>query len=189
MAALDVARNYHSEAMLNHGIRSYLWAAELARVEGLDVDDELLFVSAVLHDIGLEPSFDNRTLSFEYAGGEVAWVFGAGAGWTRERRRRTAEIIVRHMEDDVSPHDDPEGHLLCEATGLDISGRGAGRWSEEYRALVLAEFPRLGLREEFVGCFEVQAAAKPDSSPAVALASGLAARLAANPLDGAAPVR
>ncbi|WP_368499165.1 cyanamide hydratase [Herbiconiux sp. A18JL235] len=189
MAALDVASTYHSEAMLNHGIRSYLWAAELARVERLEVDDELLFVSAVLHDIGIESSFDNRTLSFEYAGGEVAWVFGAGAGWTRDRRRRAAEIIVRHMEDDVSAVDDPEGYLLCEATGLDISGRGVERWSEEYRALVVAGFPRPPLPEEFVGCFEVQAAAKPDSSPGVALAGGLAARLAANPLDGAAPGR
>ncbi|WPO85154.1 hypothetical protein SCB71_13125 [Herbiconiux sp. KACC 21604] len=183
VAALEVARNYHSDAMLNHGIRSYLWAVELARKEGLVVDDELLFVSAVLHDIGLSPAFDNRDLSFEYAGGEVAWVFGAGAGWAPVRRRRAAEIVVRHMADEVSPHDDPEGYLLCEATGLDISGRGAERWSPEYRTAVVAAFPRLDLAAEFLSCFEAQAAAKPASSPATALTSGLAARLATNPLD------
>ena len=167
---------------MNHGVRSYLWAAAAARTEGLAVDDELLFVSAVLHDLGLEPAFDSHTLPFEEAGGLVAWVFAAGAGWSEERRDRAAAIIVAHMADAVDPAVDAEGYLLEIATGLDISGRNPEAWDAELRAEVLAAHPRLDLAGEFTGCILDQAARKPGSTAAGAVASGLPAKLAANPL-------
>ena len=183
LAALEVAREYYSEALLNHAVRSYLWGAAQGRLTGLEFDDELLFVSAMLHDLGLVREFDNHTLPFEDAGGHVAWVFGAGAGWPRERRIRAAEVIVRHMWDEVDPAVDPEGHLLCIGTGLDISGRHIELWPETLRAEVLERYPRLTLREEFLRCFTDQAARKPSSSAADAIASGVAGRLDTNPLE------
>jgi len=66
----------------------------------------------VLHDIGLVDDFDSHTVPFEEAGGSVAWVFAAGAGWPAERRARVSEIVVRHMWDDVDVTLDPESHLL-----------------------------------------------------------------------------
>ena len=94
-AALDVATAYCSPALLNHSVRAYLWAAGYALAQGIAFDAELLYVSAMLHDLALVKEFDNHTLPFEEAGGHVAWVFGAAAGWPRERRHRAAEIIVR----------------------------------------------------------------------------------------------
>jgi hypothetical protein len=182
-AALDVARNYQSEAFINHCVRSYLWGAAQGRLTGLPFDEELLFVSAMLHDLALEREFDNYTLPFEDAGGHIAWVFGAGAGWSRERRTRAAEVIVRHMWDEVDPAVDPEGHLLCIGTGLDISGRHAELWPETLRTEVLERYPRLTLRDEFLRCFVDQADRKPVSSAADAIASGIAGRLDANPLE------
>ena len=90
---------------------------------GIAFDAELLYVSAMLHDLALVKEFDNHTLPFEEAGGHVAWVFGAAAGWPVERRRRAAEVIVRHMWDEVDVAKDPEGHLLELSTAMDISGR------------------------------------------------------------------
>ncbi|MCS5716120.1 cyanamide hydratase [Herbiconiux sp. CPCC 205716] len=182
-AALEVARRFHSPAFVNHGVRSYLWAAAAARSEGLAVDDELLFVSAALHDLGLEPAFDSHTLPFEEAGGLVAWVFAAGAGWTEERRDRAAAIIVAHMADAVDPAVDAEGYLLEIATALDISGRNPEAWDAEFRAEVLEAYPRLDLVGEFTGCIVDQAERKPGSTAAAAVAAGLPARLAANPLQ------
>ena len=104
-------------------MRAYLWAAAYARRDGIAFDAELLYVSAMLHDIGLVKEFDNHTVPFEEAGGHVAWVFGAAAGWPVARRLRAAEVIVRHMWDEVDVAEDPEGHLLELSTGMDISGR------------------------------------------------------------------
>jgi hypothetical protein len=57
------------------------------------------------------------------------------------------------MWDEVDPGLDAEGHLLCEGTGLDISGRNADAWPAALRAEVLERFPRLGLPAEFTAAF------------------------------------
>ena len=100
-AALEVATAYATPALLNHSVRSYLWAAGYASTRGIRFDAELLYVAAMLHDLSLVPAFDNFSLPFEEAGGHLAWVFGAGAGWPPDRRRRVSEVIVRHMWDRV----------------------------------------------------------------------------------------
>ncbi|MEV4162483.1 HD domain-containing protein [Nonomuraea dietziae] len=182
-ASLEVATAFHSPALLNHSVRAYLWAAHYARRKGIHFDAELLYVAAMLHDLGLAEAFDNHSLPFEEAGGHVAWVFGAGAGWPVERRRRAAEVIVRHMWDEVDVRDDPEGHLLELSTAMDISGRDTDAIPGDLREEVLSRYPRLGLAEEFVACFESQAARKPGSLAASFVRSGFAARVAANPLD------
>ena len=181
--ALEVATAYCSPALLNHSVRAYLWAAGYAATRGIAFDAELLYVSAMLHDLALVKEFDNHRVPFEEAGGHVAWVFGAGAGWPVARRRRAAEIIVRHMWDTVDVVADPEGHLLELSTGMDISGRRTQDIPADLRRDVLARYPRAGLAEEFVACFRDQAARKPDSLAAKFVASGFAARVAANPLD------
>lgn len=181
--ALEVASAYLSPALLSHSRRVYAWAAADGRQQHIAYDAELLFVAAMFHDLSLVPQFDSHTVSFEEAGGHVARVFAAGAGWPSERRERLGEVIVRHMWLDVDPDDDPEGHLLARAAGLDIVGRNLDELSPTFRDGVLRQCPRLGLAEEFLACFAAQAARKPSSSAARAMESGLATRIAANPLD------
>ena len=182
-AALEVATAYCSPALLNHSVRAYLWAAGYAEARSIAFDAELLYVSAMLHDLALVKEFDNHSVAFEEAGGHVAWVFGAGAGWPVARRQRAAEVIVRHMWDAVDVAEDPEGHLLELSTGMDISGRRTEEIPGDLRRDVLARYPRLGLAEEFVACFRDQAVRKPHSLAAKFVAGGFAARVAANPLD------
>ena len=182
-AAAEVCAGYCSPALVNHCVRSYLWAVSYGMRHGIGFDAELLYVSAMLHDIGLVPEFDSHTVPFEEAGAHVAWVFGAGAGWPVERRARAAEIIVRHMWEEVDSSFDPEGHLLELATGLDISGRHPEWWPSDLRDGIVSAYPRLGLGEEFVRCFRDQARRKPDSLAGRAMASGIAERIAANVLD------
>ncbi|MFJ5679350.1 HD domain-containing protein [Streptomyces sp. NPDC093097] len=182
-AALEVARAYCSPALLNHSVRAYLWAAAYASARDIAHDAELLYVAAMLHDLGLVEEFDNHTVPFEDAGGHVAWVFAAGAGWPPERRTRASEIIVRHMWDEVSVDRDPESHLLVFGTSLDISGHRAEVLPHTLHAEVLDRYPRRGLGAEFLAGFQDQAARKPDSAAAACVRAGIAERIAANPLD------
>lgn len=182
-AAFTVAQHYASPSLLNHAQRSQLWAEAYAVVHGVDHDTELLYVAALLHDLGLEVAFDNHELPFEEAGGQVAWVFGVAAGWSPARCRRVSEIIVRHMWDDLDVATDPESWLLIRATSLDISGRYAAELPETLRAEVVTAIPRLSLASDFARCFEGQARRKPQSAAADAVRSGIAGRLAQNPLE------
>jgi hypothetical protein len=182
-AAHEVLVHYSSPALVNHCERSYLWSASLGELEGVRYDAELLYVASMLHDLGLVRAFDNHFTAFEEAGGDVGWVFGAGAAWPAERRDRVKEIIVHHMWDEVDPALDAEGHLLSAGTSLDISGRNVDAWPADLRADVLRRHPRGTLVPEFTAAFEDQARRKPGCAAAASVRSGVAGRMAANPLD------
>jgi hypothetical protein len=181
--AAAAAEAYCSPALAHHNHRAYLWSAALGVHEGLAFDAELLYVAAMMHDLGLVTEYDNATLGFEVASGHVGWMFAAGAGWPVERRVRVAEVVERHMWDAVDPAVDAEGYLLEAGTGLDISGRDPDRWPSTLRADVLSAYPRLDLRAQFVACFEDQARRKPSSLAAQAVRAGIADRMAANVLE------
>ncbi|MEU8325542.1 HD domain-containing protein [Nonomuraea sp. NPDC048881] len=182
-AALSVATRFYSPALLNHCVRSYLWGTQYATAHGIAVDDELFYVSALLHDIALTDAFDSHRLPFEEAGGQLAWVFGMAAGWQEERAARATEIITLHMRDDVPPDIDPESHVLQVATSWEVVGRRPEEFSPDARAEMLARHPRLGFGEEFLACFEDQARRKPDSAAAASVRNDAAGRIAANPLE------
>jgi len=186
-AALSVATRFCSPALLNHSIRSYLWGAMYGAAHGIAFDDELYYVSALLHDIGLTEAFDSHRLPFEDAGGQLAWVLGVAAGWPAERAARVSEIIVLHMRDDVSPAADPESHLLQIATSWEVVGRRPEEFPPDARTEMLARYPRLGFGAEFLACFEDQARRKPGSAAAISVGKDVAARIAANPLEGHLP--
>ncbi len=182
--AHEVAARYHSASLLNHSVRAYIWAAAYAQERGIAFDAELLYVSAMLHDIGLTAEFDSHTVPFEEAGGHVAWAFAAGAGWPVERRVRAAEVIIRHMWDVVPVAEDPEGHLLELSTGMDISGRRTEDIPAGLREEVLRRHPRLDLVKEFAACVTDQGTRKPSSLAGGFVRGGIAERMANNPLDG-----
>lgn len=154
-----------------------------ASAHAVTFDDELLYVSAMLHDIGLTSAFDSHRIPFEEAGGDLAWVLGVAAGWPADRAARAEEIIVLHMRDDVPATVDPESHLLQVATSWDVAGRRPEEFPVEARAEVLARYPREGFGGEFLACFEDQARRKPDGAAAASMANNGAARITANPLD------
>src|SRR3954451_10055862 len=78
-AAREVVGRFSSLAMVNHCLRSYLWSAALGRLTDVDYDAELLYVAAMLHDLGLADAFDNHLQPFEVRAGDVGFVFAAGA--------------------------------------------------------------------------------------------------------------
>lgn len=170
-------------ALLNHCIRSYVWAAAYGSRQGVPYEPELLYVGSLLHDIGLVPEFDNATVGFDDTSGQVAYVFATGAGWDVDRRTRLVDVVLSHTWDVVDVDVYPEGFLLERSTSMDISGRYMDDFPVEFKAEVLRRLPRAGIAEEYLACFRDQAGRKPASSPAEALKDGIADRILGNALD------
>lgn len=177
-----VVAEFSPAALVNHCERSYLLSVSLAASLDVAVDHELLYVATMLHDLALEERFDNAVVPFEIAGGQLASVFCAGAGWSPERRARAAEIIVDHMRD-ADPAVDPEGYLLARATSLDISGYDPAAWPEPLLVEIVAAHPRLDLGPLFTTRFAAQAERKPGCAAAASVRSGIAERIRTNPLE------
>jgi hypothetical protein len=182
-AALEVATAYHTPSLLNHVQRSWLWAEAFSRIRGLDPDHELLYVAALLHDLGIVPEFDNYTLAYEDAAGHVATALTAGAGWPAERRVRAHDVIVRHNWPEVDPAFDTEGHLLAIATALDIAGARPDELPFAFQREVLDLYPRRQLAQEFTSCVIDQAERKPDSAARRLVDGGVERKLRDNPLE------
>jgi HD superfamily phosphodiesterase len=83
VSAIEYVRACETESVINHSIRSYLFATLLAEHEGLragaDFDRELLYCACVLHDLGTSP-LASGTERFEVAGADLAATFLAGNG-------------------------------------------------------------------------------------------------------------
>ena len=150
---------------------------------GIPYDAELVFVAAMFHDISLVPVFDSHTVAFEEAGGHVARVFAAGAGWSPDRRERLGEVIVRHMWPDVDATADPEGHLLSRAAAFDIVGKNIDDLSPDFRAEVLRAAPATRPAHRVPHLLPGPGRPQAFSSAARAIQSDLSTRIAANPLD------
>lgn len=170
--SLEVAREWCTPVLVNHCLRSWVWAKALADSRGLAVDDELLFVAAMLHDLGVTEPFDAHVMPFESSGGAAAWTFAAGAGWSPARRDRVQQVIERHMWVSVDVEDDAEGFLLETATSLDVAHADPEMWDAELRREVTAALPRLDFGAGFATAIAAQASRKPTSAAARLHASG-----------------
>jgi hypothetical protein len=183
-AAVEVCAAHAPDWLVAHSQRAFFLGAAHASSAAIEYDPELLFVAALLHDIALTPAFDAHEMPFEDAGARVAWVFGAGAGWSASRRDRVAEVIVLHMRDDVPPSQDPESHLLQVSTTADVSGRGLELFSSSFTDALLDRFPRKGFAQGFLECATAEATRKPKSSSGELMRTGWAQRITTNALDG-----
>ena len=58
---VETAAAEQNPVILTHSYRSWIFGRALADVDGSDVDEELLFAGALLHDHGIEPVVPERT--------------------------------------------------------------------------------------------------------------------------------
>ncbi len=100
LARLRAATGTVDGPMERHCLRCRHIAAEIAEERGWTIDDEVLTVAAILHDIGLYPTA-SRGGVYTADGAALAREIGAAHGWESQRIDRCADAIDRHH--DVDP--------------------------------------------------------------------------------------
>jgi HD domain-containing protein len=157
--AEQVARQRLTPALLNHSYRCYSYGVAIAALEDVDVDRELLFAAAMLHDTGLSapvPGVD-FTLASARIALEVAGTIGLSAVATETLRT----AITMHHSPGVTLAEGAEAYLLSAASAVDVIGLGRWKLPDPVVAAVLAERPRLGFTKEFRDRWAAEAAAVP----------------------------
>jgi hypothetical protein len=168
--------------LVNHSVRSYAWAVDLARHDRLRFDPEILYVAAVLHDIGLVASYDHGGC-FEEDGAIAAERLALEAGVPEDRARAISEVIASHQVETLPPDPAPEVILLWDSTGVDVTGDRFDDVSFDLVTGVVAAYPRLDFKVGFTAAFADQASRKPTCRAAQMVAGGMLEAIASAPFD------
>jgi hypothetical protein len=158
-AAEHEAHSRLSPALLNHSYRTFAFGAALGALADIDVDRDLLFAAAMLHDTGLARPVDR--VDFTLASARVARDVAETVGLSTAATRTMRTAITLHHSPGVTLADGSVAYLLSAGAGVDVAGLQAWKLPAQVLAAVVAQRPRLGFKREFAAAFRAEAAAVP----------------------------
>jgi uncharacterized protein len=99
IAVYDFSRNrlQHSAWGLAHAERNFLMAQRLAGVEGLSLDEDIIFAAAFLHDVAAFEEFGKVGVDHTEHGAEVAAKFLGETGFPKDKIPAVQDAIREHM--------------------------------------------------------------------------------------------
>jgi HD domain len=181
-AAQDVAVRVLPATLLNHSFRTYRFASALGEIEGLEVDAEVLFAAALLHDTGLvvAEGRDDFTLASARVARDVAERVGLSTAATRTLRT----AITLHHSPRVPLAAGPAAYLLAAGAGVDVAGVRCWDLPPSVLADAVRDHPREGFKAYFTRVWAAEAARVPQGRAKVLRRYGaLTAAIALAPFD------
>ena len=158
-AAEAEARRRLTPALLNHSFRTFAFGSALGALENLDVDREVLFAAALLHDVGLPTPVEG--VDFTRASDRVARDVAEDVGLSTAATNAMRTSITLHYSPGVTRDQGPVAYLLSAGAGLDVAGLRSWQLPPDILAAVIAEHPRLGFKREFAAAFRAEAGRVP----------------------------
>jgi hypothetical protein len=146
--AIEFARERSEPYLFNHVMRSWLFAALFAQRKQTAHDGEVLAVTTILHDLGLAEAFDGP-LRFEVEGANVAREFARKEGMDDRRAQLIWDGVALNSMPSISLYKEAEVALATMGIGLDWGGFGYEALTDAEVAGIVAEFPRLEMKERF----------------------------------------
>src|SRR5215475_1509736 len=148
--ATQILREYSTDLLINHSMRVYLFAAEQGRQQKLRFDPELLYVAAAFHDLGLIKTFSSQDERFEVDGANAARQFLKAHGIAEDQVQAVWEAIALHTTPGIPRYMRPETALLNSGVLLDVLGWGFDQFPAEIREEIVARYPRVNFKKDFV---------------------------------------
>ena len=141
-AALNLAIEHLQTPILNHSLRVFFYAQELlTRGQNPDRDSKLppfpdpsdlplVFVAAILHDIGTTEKF-NGNARFEVEGGDAAKDLLKEHGWSEEQSHQVWIAIAIHASPGIAERIFPLSSLIRTAVKIDFTKSYQQLWETE----------------------------------------------------------
>jgi hypothetical protein len=148
------------QAIVGHSYRTWLFGRALAVLDRSELDDELFYSGALMHDFGIAQPQHER--DFTLASAERALACAAAAGVEAERAELLADAICVHATPGVSIEHD--GALGCYLQwGAMLDGAGLRMWDVAPANVseVLRRYPRVDFKRQLIELIRAEAAAVP----------------------------
>ena len=148
--------------LAGHCQRSYQFAALTARAEGVEVDEEVLYLGTLLHDLGLSRRYDGPE-RFDVRGANVVRALLLDHGMERARAENVWDVIALHAVGAIAQHKSPETRIANRGISVDVRGVGADVLPTDAVRAVLDEWPRQDFPSAFTRLLVDEVRAHPDT--------------------------
>jgi hypothetical protein len=150
----DLSRMVSPPYLFNHAVRTFLFGSLVGRALGQKIDEELLYLACILHDLGLTKQFQGD-LPFEIQGAQAARQFLEEHKYSMDRVAVVWDGIAMHTSL-VGQFKQPEIALVGAGAGADVIGPDPAQIKKTDVEEVVRVFPRLGFKNAFVNtCADV----------------------------------
>ena len=149
----DLVRDVSTELVYHHCRRVFLFGALRGQRDGVAYDPELLYVAAMMHDLGLTEKYRTSDQRFEIDAADEARDFLRGHGVPEAEAQKIWEAIALHTTPEIPLHMAAEIALLTRGVEDDVMGVGFDTVDEDTRALVTAAHPRPNFKEGIIQAF------------------------------------
>jgi hypothetical protein len=161
--AIGYAREKCEPYLFNHVMRSWLFAVRLGQLKGIPHDAEIVAVGTLLHDITLNESYAGPR-RFEVEAADLVRSFASEAGMDDRRAGLIWDCVALNSTPSIGLYKESEVALCTSGIGLDVVGFEFDQLPASEIDAIVAEYPRLGMKERFVRCFTHFATTHPETS-------------------------
>jgi hypothetical protein len=152
--ATELVRDTESSLLFNHSSRVYYFAAATGKRKALAFDPELLYVSAMFHDLGLTLKRSSATDRFEVDGANTAREFLRQHKIPQQDIDTVWTSIALHTTPGVPQYMHPVVALLTNGVEMDVLGIAYSEFSDADREAIVTAYPRTDhFKEEIIQAF------------------------------------
>src|SRR5450631_3261741 len=161
----ELVRDTENSLLFNHSSRVYYFSAATGKRKGLDFDPELLYASAMFHDMGLTPKHSSANDRFEVDGANAARKF------LRQHKIPQHDIdtvwtsIALHTTPGIPQYMHPVVALLTNGVEMDVLGIAYSECSDAAREAIVTVYPRTPhFKEDIIQSFYDAIKHKPETT-------------------------
>src|SRR5215510_6229483 len=105
--AMEEARALSEPYLFNHAVRSWLFAVQLAELQDVSYDEEVVAVASLLHDLGLTKKYQGKR-RFEVEGADAARALAEAGGMDERRAQLLWYAVALNATLSISPYAERE---------------------------------------------------------------------------------
>jgi hypothetical protein len=189
-AATAWAEEVHDPWLLRHGLRTWVFGHLLGQLDGIDSDPEALYLTCLLHDVGLTaghrvPQGDAGAgcRCFAVHGAHVSEQKLVELGASPSLASEVADAIAMHLNATVGAESGGAARLVNQGAALDVVGARAADLGRGTIGQVIARYDRAGFADELLPVLRTENAERPTARMASLFGIGMGPAIRLNPLN------
>jgi hypothetical protein len=161
----ELVRDTENSLLFNHSSRVYYFSAATGKQKDLKFDAELLYVSAMFHDMGLTPKHSSAADRFEVDGANAAREFLRQHKISQQDMDTVWTSIALHTTPGIPQYMHPVIALLTNGVEMDVLGIAYSEFPVADREAIVAAYPRTArFKEDIIQAFYEGIKHKPETT-------------------------